>query len=233
MGIFSLKCIYLCLPSCLGGVTKSLYVKSSDSRASDFHRILLRPKGGPSVHSSSLRAWLLSEVCRLGESGTPGCPLVPHLPSLRVLRALLRLSSVEKYSDSRVTWAGSLELTRWGWVTGTKLKMLLAIGCPSCPPCLLWSQENIELGYTRTVDADVQLVERSVMGNRADLFQQSEEVAGECERQLLAVGSCLEGQCCGMSANGIFHGRFATALAWFRSRAISNGAWHAVWLKGK
>lgn len=62
------------------------------------------------------------------------------------------------------------------------------------------------------MDPDVQPVERSVMGNRADLFQQSEEVAGECEGQLLAVGSCLEGQCCGMSANGIFHRRFALPL---------------------
>lgn len=175
-------------------------------------QILLQPKGRASVYSSSLSAWLLSKVCRLGEPGTQSCPLFPHLPSLRVLQSTppTQLSGKVQRFLHHVGWISclnSLGPSHWDQTKDASCRRLPKLSSMSfMKPRKYWIRIH--------EDCESRCPAGRKIGNEetADLFQQREEVAGECERQLLDVGSCLEGQCYGMSANGIFHGCFSTAL---------------------
>lgn len=97
---------------------------------------------------------------------------VPHLPSLRVLQSTPPTQLSGKVQRFLHHWAGSLTLTRWDWVTGMETKDASCRRLPKLSAaCHLWSQENIELGYTRTVNPDVQPVEKIGNEETADLFQ--------------------------------------------------------------
>lgn len=63
-------------------------------------------------YSSSLSAWLLPKVLRLGEAGTHSCPLFPHLPSLCVLQSTppTQLSGKVQRFLRHVGWISRLNL---------------------------------------------------------------------------------------------------------------------------
>lgn len=124
------------------------------------YQILLWLKGEPSIYFFLFRCTTFVKRLQMGGNRKKWQTSVSSLPfSLCVC-----LSSVEKYNDPCSTWARFFPgWNRWGWVTGAKRKMLVALGCPICPPCHFWSKENIELGEKRTMNPDVQPVERWVM----------------------------------------------------------------------